>query len=116
MTRVPDVRAGLKVHNKAGLRHMGEIGVSWAKTVPADSCCLLYALSQGDYSGNPPGSPALPNTGALVQVTRDGSFAVITSGLDRPTSLEFIGSTAYVVTLTGQIWKIDDVSDVDNHG
>jgi hypothetical protein len=30
--------------------------------------------------------------------------------LDRPTSLEFIGNTAYVVTLTGEIWKIDGVS------
>ena len=29
--------------------------------------------------------------------------------LDRPTSLELIGTTAYVVTLTGQIWKIDGV-------
>jgi hypothetical protein len=67
----------------------------------------LYALSQGDYSGNPPGSPALPNTGALVQAKQDGTFTVITSGLDRPTSLEFIGNSAYVVTLTGQIWKID---------
>ena len=75
----------------------------------------LYALSQGDYSGNPPGSPALPNTGALVEVQRDGSFTVITSGLDRPTSLEFVGNTAYVVTLTGQIWKID-VQDAGAHG
>ena len=31
-------------------------------------------------------------------------------GLDRPTSLEFIGNTAYVVTLTGEIWTIDNVS------
>jgi hypothetical protein len=31
-------------------------------------------------------------------------------GLDRPTSFEFIGKTAYVVTLTGEIWKIDGVS------
>jgi hypothetical protein len=70
----------------------------------------LYALSQGDYSGGPEGSPALPNTGALVKVNRDGTFTVITDGLDRPTSLEFIGDTAYVVTLTGEIWKIDGVS------
>ena len=73
----------------------------------------LYALSQGAYSGKPAGSPALPNTGALVEVNRDGSFTVITSALDRPTSLQFIGNTAYVVTLTGQIWKIDNLSNVD---
>jgi len=71
----------------------------------------LYALSQGPgVPGAPPGSPAQPNTGALVEVNRDGTFTVITDGLDRPTSLEFIGTTAYVVTLTGEIWKIDGVS------
>jgi hypothetical protein len=70
----------------------------------------LYALSQGDYAGGDPGSPALPNTGALVKVNWDGTFTVVTDGLDRPTSLEFIGSTAYVVTLTGEIWKIKGVS------
>ena len=45
-----------------------------------------------------------------MKVNGDGTFTVITDGLDRPTSLEFIGNTAYVVTLTGEIWKIDGVS------
>ena len=70
----------------------------------------LYALSQGDFPvGDPPGSPAMPNTGALVLVNKDGTFTVITDGLDRPTSLEFIGDTAYIVSLAGEIWKIEDV-------
>src|SRR5438034_5148125 len=70
----------------------------------------LYALSQGIFPvGSDPGSPALPNTGALVKVNGDGTFTVITEPLDRPTSLEFIGNTAYVVNLTGEIWKIDGV-------
>jgi len=68
----------------------------------------LYALSQGNFlEGGDPGAPALPNTGALVEANRDGTFTVIISALDRPTSLEFIRNTAYVVTLTGEIWKID---------
>jgi hypothetical protein len=70
----------------------------------------LFALSQGNGNpGAPPGSPALPNTGSLVRVNRNGTFTVITGGLDRPTSLNFIGSTAYIVTLTGEVWTIDDV-------
>jgi hypothetical protein len=70
----------------------------------------LYALSQGIFPvGSPPATPALPNTGELVKVNGDGNFTVITDGLDRPTSLEFIGNTAYVVTLTGEIWRIDGV-------
>jgi hypothetical protein len=76
---------------------------------------LLYALSQGPgVPGAPPGSPAQPNTGSLVKVNRDSTFTVITDSLDRPTSLEFIGTTAYVVTLTGEIWKIDGVSGPPN--
>jgi hypothetical protein len=71
---------------------------------------LLYALSQGDFSGGPAGAPALPDTGALVKVASDGTFAVIVDRLNQPTSLEFIGNTAYVVTLGGEIWRIDDVS------
>ena len=61
-------------------------------------------------AGSPEGSPALPNTGALVQVNRDGAFTVVIDGLNQPTSLEFIGNTAYVFTLTGEIWTIDGVS------
>ena len=69
----------------------------------------LYALSQGVWDGPRDGTPALPGTGALVRAKADGTFTVIIAGLDRPTSLEFIGNTAYVVTLTGEVWRIDDV-------
>lgn len=70
----------------------------------------LFALSQGTFGGGPPGSPALPNTGSLVRVNKDGTFKVITENLNLPTSLEFIGNTAYIVTLTGEIWTIDNVA------
>jgi len=71
----------------------------------------LYALSQGDFTpGNPEGSPANPNTGALVVLRRDGSLGVVVDQLNQPTSLEFIGDTAFVVTLGGEIWKINNVS------
>jgi hypothetical protein len=70
----------------------------------------LYALSQGVFGGGPPGAPAQPNTGSLVKVNGDGTFTVVADGLDRPTSLEFIRNTAYVVTLSGEIWKLDSVS------
>jgi len=70
----------------------------------------LYALSQGVWNGVGEGSPALPDTGALLEVNRDGTFSVITDGLNQPTSVEFIGNTAYVVSLAGEIWRIDGVS------
>jgi hypothetical protein len=69
----------------------------------------IYALSQGVFPGGPPATPALPNTGALVEVNGDGTFTVIVDELNQPTSVEFIGKSAYVVTLTGEIWRIDDI-------
>jgi hypothetical protein len=70
----------------------------------------LFALSQGIWDGVAEGSPALPNTGALVRVTANNTFTVITEGLDRPTSLEILGNTAYIVTLGGEVWMIDGVA------
>jgi hypothetical protein len=70
----------------------------------------LFALSQGSFGGGPPGSPAAPNTGSLVKVKANGTFSGVGDTLDRPTSVEFIKNTAYVVTLTGEIWKIKNAS------
>ena len=71
----------------------------------------LFALSQGVWPlGGPEGSPALPDTGALLRVAADGSFVQVADRLNLPTSVEVIGTTAYVVTLAGEIWRIDDVS------
>jgi hypothetical protein len=71
----------------------------------------LFALSQGVWDGAGAGSPALPNTGALMQVNDAGGFTTIVGGLDRPISLQIIGNTAYVVTLTGEIWTIENVAE-----
>jgi len=72
----------------------------------------LYALAQGEWSGQfgGAGSPADPSTGSLVEVNEDGTFTVLAEGLNQPTSMEFIGNTAYIVTLGGDILKIDNVS------
>ncbi len=73
----------------------------------------LFALSQGEFPPPPfppAGSPALPHTGALVRVKRDGTFTILEDGLNLPSSLEIIHNRAYVVTLTGEIWRFDDIS------
>jgi hypothetical protein len=70
----------------------------------------LYALSQGDSPGDvEPASSARPDSGELLRVEGDGSLSVVVEGLDRPTSLDFIGDTAFVVNLDGEVWRIDDV-------
>ena len=70
----------------------------------------IFALAQGHFTpGHDPGTPADPDTGQLLEVDRHGGFSVVASGLDRPTSLEVVGDTAYVVTLDGEIWKVDHI-------
>jgi sugar lactone lactonase YvrE len=77
----------------------------------------LYGLSQGHFTpGNPEGSPADPGTGALVELKPGGRLQVVADGLNQPTSLEFIGDTAYVVTFAGEIWKIRNVGRPHGHG
>jgi len=70
----------------------------------------LFALSQGAYSGRVEGSPALPNTGSLVSVNAGGTFTKVAEKLNIPTSLEIMGNTAYIVTLGGEIWTIDNIA------
>jgi hypothetical protein len=73
----------------------------------------LYAVSQGAWTlPNIPeneGMPASHNTGRLLRVNADGTFTSVVGPLDQPTSLEFIGKTAFVVTLTGKLLRIDNV-------
>lgn len=75
----------------------------------------LYALSQGQWDGVAEGSPALPDTGRLVKVDRHGDLLSVVDAhgseivLDRPTSLELVGDTAYVVGLAGTIVKINNL-------
>lgn len=71
----------------------------------------VLALAQGDFpEGAPGGAPALPGTGQLLRVAADGSFTVVADGLDRPTSVEVVRNTAYVVTLPGDILVIENVA------
>jgi hypothetical protein len=71
-----------------------------------DCWCSVNIAQKHPLDGNP-AEPALPNTGALLKVRPDGTLEVIVEGLNQPTSVEFIGETAYVVTLGGEIWKIN---------
>jgi sugar lactone lactonase YvrE len=85
-------------------------GARLAVDVELDGGRTLFVLSQGLWHGVQPGEPALPNTGALMRVNGDGSLTTIIDGLDRPISLQIIKKTAYVVTLGGEIWTIDDIA------
>jgi hypothetical protein len=73
----------------------------------------LYGLSQGQWDGVGEGSRANPDTGRLVVVGRHGNLTPVVDRrgrelvLDRPTSVEFVGATAYVLSVTGDIYRVD---------
>jgi hypothetical protein len=67
----------------------------------------LYGILQGFWDGPFEGAPAEPNTGALVRVNPDGTFTILQDGLNQLSSLEIIGTTAYVVSLAGEVWTIE---------
>ncbi len=76
----------------------------------------LFALAQGFWDGAYEGAPAEPNTGAFLVLKPNGTFSVIVDGLNQPTSMEFIGKKAYVVSLVGDIWVIDnDLPPTNGH-
>jgi sugar lactone lactonase YvrE len=106
----------VKFHPKSRAAREVASGASLLVDVEFGRGHRLYALSQGDFPvGAEEGSPAQPNTGALVKVNRDGSMTVIVDGLNQPTSVEFIGNTAYVVSLAGEVWRIDGVDRGNDH-
>jgi hypothetical protein len=70
----------------------------------------LFALSQGEWNEEFPGSPAIPFDGALWEVNSDGSLRLIADDINLPTSVEIIQNDAYVVTLAGEIWRIEDIA------
>jgi hypothetical protein len=93
----PTLQTGLEIASGAPLLVDVEFGCGGA----------VYALAQGDFPpGNPPGSPALPDTGSLVEVNADGSLPAVVTNLNLPTSLEILGDTAYIVSLAGEISTI----------
>ena len=70
----------------------------------------LYALAQGKWDLEPlpgnAGAPATANTGTLTRVDR-GRLKPVAGPLDRPTSVAFSRTSAFVVTLTGKVMRID---------
>lgn len=75
----------------------------------------LFVLSQGQWDEVGEGTPALPDTGRLLEVDWSGELVPVVDAtgaeivLDRPTSLELVGDTAYVVSLAGAVIEVDGV-------
>ena len=53
---------------------------------------------------------------AFDNIVPTGLEVLVAAGLDRPTSMEVVGTTAYVVTIDGEIWRVDGVSGPPHRG
>jgi len=76
--------------------------------VPSDHASVAHAQLRGSVSVE--GTSAQPNAGALTRVNGNGTLTTVANGLDQPTSVEIISNTAYVVTLGGAVWKVDNIA------
>jgi hypothetical protein len=107
---VPETGRVLSLDLGAGTATEVASGIRLAVDVEFGRGRTLFALSQGFWDGPFEGAPADPNTGALLRVHEDGSLTTVVDGLDRPTSVEIIGNTAYVLTLGGEVWTVTDIA------
>jgi hypothetical protein len=80
-------------------------------------CDRLYALSNGESPEDAgPAEPAEEDTGELLEVTDDGDLEAVVEDLNLPSSVDFIGDTAFITSLAGEVWRVDDVGgDCDSH-
>jgi hypothetical protein len=110
------VSFGLSDTHPLAPAHKVASGVSMIVGTAFGAHGTLYALSQGIApAGIQPGQPAAPDTGRLLRVNYDGTFTILVDKLDRPASLNFVCNTAYIVTLTGEVWEVKDVSRLADH-
>jgi hypothetical protein len=107
---VPETGRVMSLDLKSGTATQVASGIRLAVDLEFGRGRTLFALSQGFWDGPWEGAPAQPNTGALMRVNENGTLTTVGGALDRPTSVEIIGNTAYVVTLDGEVWTVADIA------
>ena len=48
-------------------------------------------------------------------INYDGTFSVVLDRIDLPTSLDFVDDDAYIVTLDGEVWNINNITRPPHH-
>jgi hypothetical protein len=69
----------------------------------------VYVLQFADASDDP---DAPPPPGRLLRLGDDGTLTPVVEGLMLATSLSFSGDTAFITSLTGEVYRIENVNDI----
>ncbi|MEX0782293.1 MAG: ScyD/ScyE family protein [Dehalococcoidia bacterium] len=69
----------------------------------------VYVVSMGDEPIDPEGPPAQPFTGTLYRLV-GGQLVPVATGFMLPVSLTIGNNTAYIATLTGEVWRVQNLS------
>ncbi len=70
---------------------------------------VVYVVNMGDQAVDPDGPPAKPFTGTLYRLTA-GNLVAVATGFMLPVALNITNNTAYITTLTGEVWKVANLS------
>ena len=91
-----------------------------AVTTVADGWAMMIDVEQTDdgavyvlqFAGESSDPDAEPPPGTLLRLADDGTLQPVVAGLPVATSLSFSGDTAFITSLTGQVWRVDNVNDL----
>lgn len=73
----------------------------------------IYVVSMGDEPTDPEGPPAEPFTGTLFRLV-NGQLIPVATGFMLPISLTISNNTAFIATLTGEVWKVENLSSLQD--
>lgn len=85
------------------------IDIAWTEDGTA------YVLSMGNEVDETVQAPAFPFTGKLLRLEDDNTLTVLVDGFNLVTSLDISGDDAYIVGLTGEAWKVEGVSELEEY-
>lgn len=90
-------------------------GYAYLIDIAWDEDGTAYVLSMGNEVDETVQAPAFPFTGKLLRLEEDNTLTVLVDGFNLVTSLDISDGDAFIVGLTGEAWKVEDVSELDEY-
>ncbi len=105
----------IAVDVEAGESEVLASGISYLIGLAFGEDGTLYAVSMGDEPDENTMAPAVPFSGKLIRVEANGDLTVLVDGFMLTTSLDIADDTAFLVGLSGEVWKVEGVSELDEY-